>query len=288
MPAPNAAYRPVTHYENFPVASWLCPAHLRAPIAAIYHYARTADDIADEGQLPVAERLHLLREYRHCLRSEASAPPSHTHWQPIMAAVHDSIARFGLPQQHFEALLDAFEQDVRKTGTGHGYADRAELLDYCARSANPVGRLVLHLHGVDDETSLQQSDAICTALQLINFWQDLQHDIPRGRWYVPEQDASAFGISRPTQQQALAQGRQPAALTNLMAELVQWTRACMEQGAPLVHRLRGRTGWELRVVVQGGLRVLEKMEQSGYECYIHRPTITRGDIPTLLWRAWRM
>lgn len=285
MAPQTAAYQPVRHYENFPVATWLCPPRLRAPIAAIYHYARTADDIADEGDLPMAERLQLLREYRLCLWQEIEPPAP---WQPIFAAVHQQAATFGLPLAHFDALLSAFEQDVKKTATGQGYADRAELLDYCERSANPVGRLLLHLHGVDDAVSLQQSDAICTALQLINFWQDVQKDIPRGRWYVPEREASAFGVSRPMQQQALAQGVQPAALTDLVAGLVQWSRECMTEGLPLVQRLSGRAGWELRVVVQGGLRILEKIEQDGWCSYVNRPTITRADAPALLWRAWRM
>ncbi|MDO4724801.1 MAG: squalene synthase HpnC [Comamonadaceae bacterium] len=279
------AFQPVGHYENFPVASWLCPARLRAPVAAIYHYARTADDLADEGQLPMAERLQLLREYRQCLHGEIVAPP---HWQPIFAAVQHARTKFDLPLEPFEALLDAFEQDVKKTATGQGYADRAELLDYCARSANPIGRLLLRLHGADSAAAQQQSDAICTALQLINFWQDLGRDIERGRWYVPERDASAYGVSRPMQKQACQQPQPPQPLADLMASLVQWARECMQQGLPLVQRLSGRSGWELRVMAQGGLRILEKIEASGYANYHRRPSIGRGDVPLLLWRAWRM
>ncbi|THT99004.1 squalene synthase HpnC [Lampropedia puyangensis] len=285
MPQDTAAYKPIGHYENFPVATWLCPAHLRAPVAAIYHYARTADDIADEDDVAVAERLRQLREYRLCLWQEMEPP---AHWAPLFAALHQQVVAFGLPLPLLDALLSAFEQDVKKTATGQGYSDQTELLDYCDRSANPIGRLLLHLHGVDDAMALQQSDAVCTALQLINFWQDLQHDIPRGRWYVPERDASAFGVSRPMQQQAISQGQQPRALTDMMAHLVGWTRECMHQGMPLVQRLSGRAGWEIRVVIQAGLRVLEKMEQGGYRCYVDRPTIHKADAMTLLWRAWRM
>lgn len=285
MPQDSAAYQPIGHYENFPVATWLCPARLRAPIAAIYHYARTADDIADEGDVPVGERLRLLREYRLCLWQEAEPP---AQWAGIFRALHQNVKAFNLPRPLLDALLSAFEQDVKKTATGQGYEDQAELLDYCARSANPVGRLLLHLHGVSDEMALQQSDAVCTALQLINFWQDLQHDIPRGRWYVPERDASAFGVSRPLQKQALAQGKQGQALTDLMAHLVRWSHDCMQQGMPLAQRLRGRAGWEIRVIIQAGLRVLEKMEQGGHQCYVQRPTIDKSELPLLLWRAWRM
>lgn len=285
MPQDTAAHQPIGHYENFPVATWLCPAHLRAPIAAIYHYARTADDIADEGDVPVGERLRLLREYRLCLWQEAEPP---AQWAGIFKALHHNVQAFGLPLPLLDALLSAFEQDVKKTATGHGYQDQTELLEYCERSANPVGRLLLHLHGVHDDMALQQSDAICTALQLINFWQDLQHDIPRGRWYVPERDASAFAVSRPLQQQAIAQGKQNQALTEMMRHLVGWTRECMQQGMPLAQRLSGRAGWEIRVIIQAGLRVLEKMEQGGYQCYVQRPTIDKSEAPRLLWRAWRM
>ncbi|KKW68729.1 hypothetical protein AAV94_03510 [Lampropedia cohaerens] len=285
MATSTSAYTPIHHYENFPVASWLCPAHLRAPVAAIYHFARTADDLADEGNAPMAERLQQLREFRLCLWQQMEPPPA---WQPLFAALHAQVARHGLPVPLLDALLDAFEQDVKKTATGQGYSDREELLDYCSRSANPIGRLLLHLHNVQDEASLAQSDAICTALQLTNFWQDLQHDIPRGRWYVPERDASAFGVTRPMQAHAIAQRSQPAALTQLVAELVQWTRECMLAGTGLTQRLPGRSGWELRLVIQGGLRILQKIEQSGYQSYHVRPTLSRRDLPAMLWQAWRM
>jgi squalene synthase HpnC len=170
----------VSHYENFPVASWLCPPRLRPAIAAIYAFARTADDIADEGDATPDARLADLAAYRADLHAAARGESPSPRWQPVFAPLGRVIATFGLPVPLLDDLLSAFEQDVIKTRDGAGYADRAELLDYCTRSANPVGRLLLHLYGVREAEALAQSDAICSALQLINFWQDLGVDIRAG------------------------------------------------------------------------------------------------------------
>lgn len=271
----------VTHYENFPVASWLCPPRLRTPIAALYHYARTADDMADEGGAAATERLEALAAYRAELLAVAAGQPPGPRWPQVFGPLQAALQAFQLPLPLLTNLLDAFEQDVRKTRDGAGYADQAELLDYCRRSANPVGRLLLHLYGVHDETALQQSDAICTALQLINFWQDLSRDIPRGRHYLPEADCTAFGVTR-AELQTL---QQTPNATKLIAHHTQQARAMMQKGAPLVHRLPGRAGWELRLVVQGGLRILDKIEALHYATLQTRPTITAVDAPVLLWRA---
>ena len=166
------------------------------------------------------------------------------------------------------------------------YADMTQLLDYCRRSANPVGRLLLHLYGVDHAKALAQSDAICTALQLINFWQDLSQDLPRQRHYLPDADLARHGIAR-SAVQAQASALTPA-LQNLLAELHQQARSLMEQGAPLVHQLPGRAGWELRLVVQGGLRVLEHLESMQGRNLYQRIKLRKQELPTLLWRAIRM
>ena len=249
------------HYENFPVASWLCPPALRAPILALYGFARTADDIADEGSATAAERLALLQLYRQDLH-ESWRNPQHrsAQWPEVFAALTRQHQTWAFPLGLLEDLLDAFEQDVTYTRDHHVYADRTELLDYCRRSANPIGRLILHLAQVQDAESLAMSDAICSALQLINFWQDLSVDVPRGRLYLP------LGA-------------------NLTDELA-YARALMEQGAPLVRRLSGRLGWELRLVVQGGLRILDKAEREDTRRI--RPTVHAGDTPLMLWRALRM
>ncbi len=249
------------HYENFPVASWLCPPALRAPILALYGFARTADDIADEGNATAAERLALLQLYRQDLH-ESWRNPQHrsAQWPEVFAALTRQHQTWAFPLGLLEDLLDAFEQDVTYTRDHHVYANRTELLDYCRRSANPIGRLILHLAQVQDAESLAMSDAICSALQLINFWQDLSVDVPRGRLYLP------MGA-------------------NLTDELA-YARALMEQGAPLVRRLSGRLGWELRLVVQGGLRILDKAQREDTRRI--RPTVHAGDTPLMLWRALRM
>jgi squalene synthase HpnC len=274
----------VDHYENFPVASWLCPPRLRPPIAAIYWFARTADDLADEGEAPAGQRLSELDGMRSDLAACYGGRPDSGRWPAVFGPLRAAIEGFGLPQQPLADLLDAFSQDVRKTRDGAGYADRAELLDYCRRSANPVGRLLLHLYLVRDARALAESDAICTALQLINFWQDLGVDAPRGRHYLPAADCLRHGLEP---LQAL-QWTQQAQARALLRELCEWARALMQAGAPLVHRVPGRAGWELRLVVQGGLRILERIAAGGYDTLHARPTLRRRDAPLLLWRAVRM
>lgn len=275
------------HYENFPVASWLCPAPLRAPIRAIYHFARTADDLADEGQASAGQRLQALCQYRQALADAvAGRLPATGPWALVFGPLAQAIARHRLPPQLLHDLLSAFEQDVRHTESGHRYADQAELLAYCALSANPVGRLLLHLYGIDDDHSLRQSDQICSALQLINFWQDLSVDLPRGRHYLPADALRRHGIDE--RQLMPPFGPDPAGATALVAELCEQARAMMQQGAPLALRLPGRAGWELRLVVQGGLRILDLAAAQGHRTWRVRPALGKGALPLLLWRAWRM
>jgi squalene synthase HpnC len=281
----NAPYRPPSeHYENFPVASWLCPRHLRAPIAAIYWFARTADDLADEGDVRAEQRLADLALYRADLRSVAAGRAHAGRWPQVFDALAPALAQFHLPLQLLEALLDAFEQDVVLTAQGRRYASDAELLDYCSRSANPVGRLLLHLYGVQDAASLQRSDQICTALQLINFWQDVRTDIARARWYPSTAQMERFGV-----RDADLQGDADCtAASRMLADYTATAVAMMHRGAPLALQLPGRVGWELRLVIQGGLRIAEKIQAMNHATWRRRPTLGKGDIPLLLWRAWRM
>jgi squalene synthase HpnC len=286
-PPPTLA-APPTHYENFPVASWLCPPRLRGPIAAIYGFARTADDIADEGDAGPAPRLADLREFRAELAAAArGAVDPASRWPEVFGPLAHAMAAFGLPEQLLADLLDAFVQDIAYTRDRRWYADRAELLDYCRRSANPIGRLLLHLHGVDDAVSLARSDAICSALQLINFWQDPSVDLPRDRHYLPLADCAACGIGPADFERfrPLGTDAPPTAALALVECEVAWARALMHEGAPLVHRLPGRAGWELRVVVQGGLRILDKIQVQGFDSFSRRPTIGKADAPGLAWRA---
>lgn len=271
----------IDHYENFPVASFLCPRHLRAPIIAIYQFARAADDIADEGTASAEERLSELAAFRADLQACSRGLPFSPRWPSIFGPLGQMIAQFKLPVALLADLLDAFEQDVAKSRDGAGYANQAELLDYCRRSANPVGRLVLHLYGVTDSDSLKQSDHICTALQLINFWQDLSTDIPRGRFYLTQADCFAHGV---TQADLLALNQTPKA-TALIADNVRIARASMQAGRSLVKRVPGRAGWELRAVVQGGLRILDKIEGMQFATLKARPKLNAWDMPVIAWRV---
>ena len=270
----------VQHYENFPVASWLCPPALRPAVVAIYAYARTADDLADEGDAAPAQRLADLAAYRDDLLAMWAGRRVSPRWAGVFEALRVVRDRHALPLEPLTDLLSAFEQDV----TRHRYADRAELLDYCRRSANPVGRLLLHLYAVADANSLRHSDAICTALQLANFWQDLGIDLRRGRVYLPERDCRRHGVSP----HALLAHPDHGAIAALVADLVGWSRALMFEGAPLARTIGGRTGWELRLVVQGGLRILDKIERLGFDPRVRRPRLHWYDAAALLWRASRM
>jgi squalene synthase HpnC len=281
---PDDRHQPVDHYENFPVASWLCPPRLRQPVAAIYWFARTADDIADEGNATEGNRLAELLTYRNDLSACLSGNTGSGRWPQVFGPLAAAHTAFALPAQPLFDLLDAFRQDVEKTARGTGYADRFELLDYCSRSANPVGRLMLHLYGVNDPASLAHSDAICTALQLINFWQDPSVDVPRGRYYLPAADCRRHGLDPDAPATWAAHPQGPA----LVRDLCTWARELMLSGAPLVHRVPGRAGWELRLVMQGGLRVLRHIERIGYATLQRRPKLGLADLPVLLWHAARM
>ena len=272
----------VTHYENFPVASWLCPPALRPPIAAIYAFARTADDIADEGELSAQERLEQLQAYRLALLA-CTGPDTTPNglWAHIFAPLQNHIRSYQLPVALLDDLLSAFIQDITYTRDGLSYATRTQLLDYCRRSANPVGRLLLHLYGVHDPIALERSDAICTALQLINFWQDLSEDIPRHRHYLTDEDCKAHGVTRAD----LERLQLTPPIAALIADNAAWARATMLYGAPLVHQLPGRIGWELRLVVQGGLCILNKVDTLQGHSLTKRRTVSKRDIPRMLWKA---
>ena len=271
----------VDHYENFPVASWLCPPALRPAVRAIYYFARTADDIADEGDALPEQRLADLRAYRADLAAVAagSAAPS-GRWPRVFEPLATAIVAYRLPHAPLDALLDAFMQDVVKTR----YSDRDEVLDYCRRSANPVGQLLLHLYGVTDAASRRQSDAICSALQLANFWQDLGVDAAHGRLYTPLADCRRHGVD-PADLVALRDG---PAVHAMVGELVAWARSLMLSGADLVHAVPGRAGLELRLVVQGGLRVLERTDRLGGATLLQRPVLGAGDALPIFWRALTM
>lgn len=271
---------PVRHPENFPVASWLCPPALRPDVAALYHYARTADDLADEGEAPPARRHADLAAYRRALHEAQAGRVDPCRWPEVFGPLRATLARHRLDLDELEALLDAFVEDVDH----RPYANREALLDYCRRSAQPVGRLLLQLQGADRPAARAESDAICTALQLINFWQDLGRDLPRGRVYLPRDDLAAEGL----QPETLDPVRDDLALRRVVGGLAGWSRRWMLRGQGLVHRLPGRFGWELRLVVQGGLRVLDRLAAVDHASWRRRPALGLADLPGLGWRALRM
>ena len=270
---------PVEHYENFPVASWLLPARLRPPIEAIYAFARGADDIADEGEAPDAERLRGLERYRDALdRIERGETPAEAPFARLAAAVRE----YGLPVPLLRDLLDAFAQDVTKKR----YATYAELLDYSRRSANPIGRLVLHCFEATGPRpgagfSREHSDAICSALQFINFWQDVAVDWDKGRVYLPQEDLERFGVS----ERQIAEQRTDGNWRALMAFQCARSRALLMSGRPLARALPGRLGLEIRATLHGGARILDKIEAAAGDVFRHRPVLRTGDWAGILAKA---
>ena len=260
---------PVEHYENFPVASILLPPKLRRPIEAIYAFARSADDFADEGDWSAANRLAKLDAYSRELDAMEAGIVSES---PLFVELADMVKQYQLPVQLLRDLLEAFKQDVVQDR----YTDFPELLDYCRRSANPIGRLLLQLFLVDDPVKLRMSDDICTALQLINHWQDVAIDWRKnahGRVYLPQDEMLRFGVSDADIGRAIA----TPAWRALMAFQVGRAREMMNNGAPLAAMMPGRFGVELRLIVAGGLTILDKIDAVGGDIFNHRPTVTKLD-----------
>ena len=264
----------VGHYENFPVGSILLPSRLRQPVGVIYRFARSADDFADEGTLPASQRLKRLEEYRTELRR---LQQNETPETPLFRALEDVVRGHELPLQPFFDLLDAFSQDVTKSR----YANFAEVMDYCRRSADPVGRLMLHLYGAASDANLSQSDAICSALQLINFWQDVAIDYRKDRVYLPQDEMARFGVEESQIGAQDADGR----WVDLMLFQTGRARAMLESGAPLTLCMRGRIGFELRMIVQGGLRILEKLDAIQGDVFRRRPVLRAIDWPLMTIRT---
>ena len=265
---------PVDHYENFPVASWLLPARLRPPVEAIYAFARGADDVVDEGTAEDAERLAGLARYSAGLDAiERGESPT----EPPFDKLAPAVRAHRLPIAPFRDLLHAFAQDV----TCKRYASFEALRDYCRRSANPIGRLLLHLFAMTDARSALESDAICTSLQLINFWQDVAIDWRKGRVYVPADDLARFDVT----EDDIAQGRHSERWRQLMAFECARARTLLEGGAPLGRRLPGRMGLEIRATIAGGARILDRIDAAQGDVFRHRPVLRIGDWVSILVRS---
>lgn len=267
---------PVDHYENFPVASLLLPRRLRRATEAIYRFARSADDIADEGDAPPADRLAALATYRHELdRIERGDTPT----DPVFGPLADAIRRHGLPLAPFRDLLSAFAQDVEKKR----YANFGELMDYCRRSANPIGRLMLHLYGDHDPRHQAYSDAICSSLQLINFLQDVAVDYEKGRVYLPQDELAALHVS----EAQIAAGDTRGLWHAMMHRQIERARKLLQAGAPLGRALKGRIGLELRLTIRGGETILRKLHADPGCVFHNRPVLTKKDWIVMLARSLR-
>jgi phytoene synthase len=255
-----------SHYENFPVASRLMPRRLRPHVAAVYAFARHADDFADEGELTPAQRREELERWRSQLQSAVDGEAAH----PVFVALGDTIRRFDIPAQLFHDLLDAFVQDTEK----ERYADFDELLEYCRRSADPVGRIVLALFGrLNAETALA-SDALCTALQLVNFWQDVSVDRRKPRVYIPEDRLATHDLTVAD----VLTGEDSHRLRTVIAGEVERTRLFFIRALPLFPLVPYRLRLELRAIWLGGMRILDKIEKQGYTVAQSRPTLSLIDV----------
>ena len=266
-----------SHYENFPVASRLLPRGMRPHIAAIYAFARAADDFADEGDATAAERVRQLDDWLGRLHEAVERGASAPATDPVFIALPETIRVHRLPVPLFDDLISAFRQDV----TTARYETWDALLDYCRRSANPVGRLVLRVAGYDDSGLDAASDAVCTALQLTNFWQDVERDWQKGRVYAPADDRQRFGAH----EEDLARRAWTPAWRILLAELAARTRDLFDAGRPVCDGVTGRLRLELRFTWLGGRRILDRLEAAGFDVFTARPSLGAGDVPAILWQA---
>jgi phytoene synthase len=273
-----------SHYENFPVASALLPRPMRPHIAAVYAFARTADDMADEGDAPGADRRIALDAWQrrlHAAVESVSWLPSGTRDDLILAAVAASIRALNLPLSLFDDLISAFGQDTMT----NRYASWVEVFDYCRRSANPIGRLVLRIAGYHDDSLDRSSDALCTALQLTNFWQDFGRDWRAGRLYVPRDVQRATGAD----ESQLGDGTLSTPWARALEQCITVTRERFAEGRAVCDGVRGRLRAELRLTWLGGSRILDRVEHGRFLLVDRRPTLRLADVPLLTWRAlaWR-
>ena len=272
-PTPVAS---LDHYENFPVASLLVPRRQRRSVAAIYRFARHADDLADEGDATPAQRLAALDDLDRALRGAVGDPP-------VVAQLRPHLRQHGLPVAPLRALLSAFAQDVGPVR----HASWDSVIDYCSRSASPVGELMLRLFGAWNESTRIQSDQICTALQVLNFLQDLAPDWRRDRLYLPLDELRAAGLDEADVARSVAAGRAGARLAHLLAGQTDRARRLLESGAVLVRHVPWRLSLELRAIVAGGLRVAEQLRAGGHDPIARRPELGWRDAPALVRLWWR-
>ncbi|MFM7108089.1 MAG: squalene synthase HpnC [Planctomycetaceae bacterium] len=281
LPEAEAFCREVAarHYENFTVATRLVPPRLRQHLATVYAFARWSDDLADEAADAVAAARDLgdwRRQLDDCFAGRA------TH--PVFVALADTVRRTGLTIEPFADLIDAFAEDAAfdRAGAPVRYATRADLLAYCRRSADPVGRIVLALEGCRDAELLAMSDAICTGLQLVNFWQDIVRDLRAGRVYLPREDLDRHGVTPDD----LALPRAPGRVANLVRDEVAWARERFDAGAPLANLAPPVLRPAISMFVAGGRALADAIERAGFDTLTRRPTVGRVTKLALAARAW--
>ncbi len=262
-----------SHYENFPVVSFLIPKELRKHVAIIYWFARTADDFSDEGTLTPEERMQKLNEFEIRLSELLKGNYSNN----LEFALYSTIIEKNLSQMHFYNLLKAFKQDVIKKR----YNNFKELLNYCNNSANPVGRLILELYGIRDDEAMKYSDAVCTALQLTNFWQDTLPDYQKGRIYFALSDMEKFGVN----ENIFELKKNNFNLKELVKYNIDSTEKLFEDGKNLLAFLRGRLKFEIKWTILGGKKILDKIRRNDYDVLNYRPLITKKDIFILLTKS---
>lgn len=260
-----------SHYENFPVASWFLPRHIRRPIAVIYAFARTADDIADEGDAPAEQRIQQLDQYGQQLDSMTDSD------NPVFIALAHVIQQHQLPVQLLHDLLTAFKMDISKKR----YANFSELLYYCQHSANPIGRLLVHLNRRASDEAMHYADHICTALQLINFYQDLLQDYQEnGRIYIPLDEMQQYAVT----EQHFKGKISDKAMQAMMAFQIQRAHDMLLSGRQLGTMLPGRMGFEVRMIIAGGLRICEKLINHSGDVFT-RPRLSKRDGLVMFWQA---
>lgn len=262
------------HYENFPVVSLCLPAHLRQPFYDVYAFCRWADDLGDEID-STEESLRLLAWWRNELEGCYAGQPKH----PVFVALEDTVREFQLSERHFQNLISAFEQDQQQTR----YSTREELVDYCTRSANPVGRILLELSKADSERNLLLSDDVCTGLQLINFWQDVARDFEIDRVYLPQADMQQHGVTEQDLQSGIATGP----FRTLLKEEVDWAECLLLSGRELALSIPASIRFDIRLFSLGGLKICEKIRKQQYDTLSSRPKLKKHDLPALFWHAWR-
>ena len=257
-----------THYENFPVGSFLLAKEFRSPIRLVYAFARVADDIADEGDASPASRLQKLADWEGEFRKSLAGLSD----VPFFMNLAEAVERYQIPAPLFFDLIEAFKMDAE----GRDYPTFADLLFYCRRSANPVGRIVLHIVNRANDETFRLSDSMCTALQLTNFWQDLSIDIKRNRFYIPREDFERYGVSPD-----VLRNDGTDAIVPLLRFQVERTKKFFLDGKPLIRLVDTRFSYELRATFHGGMRILEKIGQLGYNTTHRRPELSLADWPLI-------